>query len=131
MNIILLIFYSLFSVSNTQAYELKVINYGIYNSNDENLKKTHIIKSGLDNKKFGFCFQFKVSEDIAKVTMNFGYYDGGFRESYPRYVLVTEKLAKGCYLKEINEINNLKKSIVLSIYKGNNLQIEMEFLVID
>ena len=63
--------------------------------------------------------------------MNFGYYDGGFRESYPRYVLVTEKLAKGCYLKEINEINNLKKSIVLSIYKGNNLQIEMEFLVID
>ena len=28
--------------------------------------------------------------------------------SYPRYVLVTEKLAKRCYLKEINKIDNLK-----------------------
>ena len=65
-------------------------------------KKTNSIKSGLDDKKFGFCFQFEVNEVVDKVTMNFGYYDGGFRESYPRYVLVNEKLAKGCYLKEIN-----------------------------
>ena len=131
MNVILLIINFLYFNLNTQAYELKVINYGIYGSNGEHLKKTNRIKRSLDNKKFGFCFQFEVNEVVDKVTMNFGYYDGGFRESYPRYVLVTEKLAKGCYLKEINKIDNLKKSISLSIDRGNNQLIDMEFLLVD
>ena len=72
-----------------------------------------------------------MNEDVDKVTMNFGYYDGGFRESYPRYVLVNAKLAKGCYLKEINKIDNLKKSISLSIDRGNNQLIDMKFLLVD
>ena len=131
MNIILLIINFLFFNLNTHAYELQVINYGIYDSNGEHLKKTNTIKSSLDNKKFGFCFQFEVNEVVDKVTMNFGYYDGGFRESYPRYVLVNEKLAKGCYLKEINKIDFLKKSISLSIDRGNNQLIDMEFLLVD
>jgi len=131
MNVILLIINFLFLNLNTQAYELQVINYGVYGSNGEHLKKTNKIKRGLGNKKFGFCFQFEINEVVDKVTMNFGYYDGGFRESYPRYVLVTEKLAKGCYLKEINRLDNLKKTISLSIDKGNNQLIDMEFLLID
>ena len=131
MNVILLIINFLYFNLNTQAYELKIINYGIYGSNGEHLKKTSRIKRSIDNKKFGFCFQFEVNEVIDKVAMNFGYYDGGFRESYPRYVLVTEKLAKGCYLKEINKIDNLKKSISLSIDRGNNQLIDMEFLLVD
>ena len=131
MNVILLIINFLYFNLNTQAYELKVINYGIYGLNGEHLKKTSRIKRSIDNKKFGFCFQFEVNEVVDKVTMNFGYYDGGFRESYPRYVLVTEKLAKGCYLKEINKIDNLKKSISLSIDRGNNQLIDMEFLLVD
>ena len=131
MNFILLIINFLFLNLNTQAYELQVINYGVYDSNGEHLKKTNNIKRSLGNKKFGFCFQFEINEVVDKVTMNFGYYDGGFRESYPRYVLVTEKLAKGCYLKEINRLDNLKKTISLSIDKGNNQLIDMEFLLID
>ena len=131
MNFILLIINFLFLNLNTQAYELQVINYGVYGSNGEHLKKTNKIKRSLGNKKFGFCFQFEINEVVDKVTMNFGYYDGGFRESYPRYVLVTEKLAKGCYLKEINRLDNLKKTISLSIDKGNNQLIDMEFLLID
>ena len=131
MNIILFIINFLFFNLITHAYELQVINYGIYGSNGEHLKKTDRIKRSIDNEKFGFCFQFEVNEVVDKVTMNFGYYDGGFRESYPRYVLVNEKLAKGCYLKEINKIDNLKKSISLSIDRGNNQLIEMEFLLVD
>ncbi len=39
MNVILLIINFLYFNLNTQAYELNVINYGIYGSNDEHLKR--------------------------------------------------------------------------------------------
>ena len=62
MNIILLIINSLFFNLNTQAYELQVINYGIYDSNGEHIKKTKSIKSVLIIKSLDFVFNLRLTK---------------------------------------------------------------------
>ena len=62
MNVILLIINFLFFNLNTQAYELQVINYGIYDSNGEHLKKQTVLKVVLIIKNLDFVFNLRLKK---------------------------------------------------------------------